>query len=58
MLICRKEENANQEKLEKEREEDIRVWVDPQRRSIYSIKWSTGKIIIITLIITADDVCV
>ncbi|XP_018521486.1 cilia- and flagella-associated protein 276 [Lates calcarifer] len=34
----RKEENANQEKLEKEREEDIRVWVDPQRRSIYSIK--------------------
>ncbi|KAK2897705.1 cilia- and flagella-associated protein 276 [Channa argus] len=34
----RKEEILNQDKLEKEQEEEIRVWVDPQRRSIYSIK--------------------
>ncbi|XP_059189700.1 cilia- and flagella-associated protein 276 [Centropristis striata] len=30
----RKQENI----LEQEQESDIRVWVDPQRRSIYSIK--------------------
>ncbi|KAK2851333.1 hypothetical protein Q5P01_007609 [Channa striata] len=34
----RKEETLKQDKLEKEQEEEIRVWVDPQRRSIYSIK--------------------
>ncbi|KAL7398736.1 hypothetical protein ABVT39_014389 [Epinephelus coioides] len=34
----RKEENSKQDMLEKEQETDIRVWVDPQRRSIYSIK--------------------
>lgn len=38
MLIYRKEENLKQDMLEKEREKDIRVWVDPQRCSIYSIK--------------------
>ncbi|XP_040913571.1 protein C1orf194 homolog [Toxotes jaculatrix] len=32
----RKEEKLNV--LEKEQEKDMRVWVDPQRRSIYSIK--------------------
>uniref|UniRef100_A0A665U150 Uncharacterized protein n=1 Tax=Echeneis naucrates TaxID=173247 RepID=A0A665U150_ECHNA len=28
----------NQELLERQHEKDIRVWVDPQRRSIYNIK--------------------
>lgn len=30
--------------LEKEQEENIRVWVDPQRNSIHSIKWNMGKV--------------
>ncbi|XP_073325577.1 cilia- and flagella-associated protein 276 [Pagrus major] len=34
----RTQEKLKQEMLEKEQEKDIRVWVDPQRRSIYSIK--------------------
>ncbi|XP_070767278.1 cilia- and flagella-associated protein 276 [Enoplosus armatus] len=34
----RKQENLKQDMLEKEQEKDIRVWVDPQRSSIYSIK--------------------
>lgn len=32
-----------QDMLEKE-QEDIRVWVDPQRISIHSIKWSSGEV--------------
>ncbi|XP_023283466.1 uncharacterized protein C1orf194 homolog [Seriola lalandi dorsalis] len=34
----RKQEKINQYMLEKEQEKEIRVWVDPQRRSIHSIK--------------------
>ncbi|XP_071332169.1 cilia- and flagella-associated protein 276 [Trachinotus anak] len=34
----RKQEKLNQDMMKKEQEQDIRVWVDPQRRSIYSIK--------------------
>ncbi|XP_045912333.1 protein C1orf194 homolog [Micropterus dolomieu] len=34
----RKEEYLKQDMLEKEQQKDIRVWIDPQRRSIYSIK--------------------
>ncbi|XP_041802620.1 protein C1orf194 homolog [Chelmon rostratus] len=33
-----KQENLKQDMLEKEQQKDIRVWVDPQRCSIYSIK--------------------
>ncbi|XP_068454352.1 cilia- and flagella-associated protein 276 [Clinocottus analis] len=33
-----KQEKLKQDMLEKEQENTIRVWVDPQRRSIYSIK--------------------
>uniref|UniRef100_UPI0037E7C557 cilia- and flagella-associated protein 276 n=1 Tax=Semicossyphus pulcher TaxID=241346 RepID=UPI0037E7C557 len=31
-----RKENLKQDLLEKDQEKDIRVWVDPQRRSIYS----------------------
>ncbi|XP_054464847.1 cilia- and flagella-associated protein 276 [Anoplopoma fimbria] len=34
----RKQGNLKQDLLETEQEKDIRVWVDPQRCSIYSIK--------------------
>ncbi|XP_076596101.1 cilia- and flagella-associated protein 276 isoform X2 [Chaetodon auriga] len=34
----RKQENLKQDMLEKEQQKDIRVWVDPQKCSIYSIK--------------------
>ncbi|KAM8863794.1 cilia- and flagella-associated protein 276 [Spinachia spinachia] len=34
----RKKETSKQDMLEKEKENSIRVWVDPQRRSIHSIK--------------------
>ncbi|XP_040009906.1 protein C1orf194 homolog [Xiphias gladius] len=34
----RKQENVHQDMLEKEQKKEIQVWVDPQRRSIYSIK--------------------
>ncbi|XP_026224413.1 protein C1orf194 homolog [Anabas testudineus] len=34
----RKQENVKHDMLEMEQEKEIRVWVDPQRRSIYSIK--------------------
>ncbi|XP_051280252.1 cilia- and flagella-associated protein 276 isoform X2 [Dicentrarchus labrax] len=34
----RKKDNSKQDLLEKEQEKDIRVWVDPQKCSIYSIK--------------------
>ncbi|TMS01236.1 Uncharacterized protein E3U43_015783 [Larimichthys crocea] len=33
-----KQENSNQDMLDKEQEKEIRVWVDPHKRSIYSIK--------------------
>lgn len=42
MFIYRTQEKLRQE-TEKAQEKDIRMWVDPQRRSIYSIKWSTGE---------------
>lgn len=38
MLIYSKQENSNQDMLDKEQEKEIRVWVDPHKRSIYSIK--------------------
>ncbi|XP_019944575.2 cilia- and flagella-associated protein 276 [Paralichthys olivaceus] len=34
----RKQENENQDPLQKKQEGDIIMWVDPQRRSIHSIK--------------------
>ncbi|XP_032377724.1 cilia- and flagella-associated protein 276 [Etheostoma spectabile] len=34
----RKQENIKEDGLEKEQENEIRVWVDPHRCSIYSIK--------------------
>ncbi|KAL3064175.1 hypothetical protein OYC64_000455 [Pagothenia borchgrevinki] len=34
----RKQGNSKKDMLEKEQGDEIRVWVDPQRRSIYSIK--------------------
>ncbi|KAK5863490.1 hypothetical protein PBY51_000518 [Eleginops maclovinus] len=34
----RKQENSKKDMLEKKQEEEMIVWVDPQRRSVYSIK--------------------
>ncbi len=42
--FLRKQENLQPGMLEKDQGKDIRMWVDPQRRSIHSLKWSTGEI--------------